>query len=145
MRVVGWRAGVFHDRSWMGGVFLPVQPVCSRKRPHGRTLKAMVLGIPTGLHRLGQCATHTDRSGGPNGEVIHIRVRSRLLPCTWQATQPQMRKFTFLRFVGGSLDHKRRFKPTLLLLLLFFANSSLARDPLFLGWYKTPPSRPSLV
>ena len=41
-------------------------------------------------------------AGGPNGEVVHIRVRSRLLPCTWQATQPQMRKFTFLRFVGGS-------------------------------------------
>jgi len=94
------------EAGW-GGVFLPVQPVCSRKRPRGRILKAMVLGIPTGLHRLGQCAAHTDPGPGgggarPNGEVVHIRVRSRLLPCTWQATQPQMRKFSFLGFVGGS-------------------------------------------
>ena len=134
------------EAGW-GGVFLPVQPVCSRKRPRGRILKAMVLGIPTGLHRLGQCAAHTDP--GPGGGRCASQRRSR--PHQGQVKAPSLHlagdstpneEILISRVCGREfLDHKRRFKPTLLLFyfIFFFANKFLTRDPLFPRMVQTPP------
>lgn len=52
--------------------------------------------------RPGRSQPATPGLGPLQGTTVHIGVRSRALPCAWQATQPQMRKFTFLGFVGGS-------------------------------------------
>lgn len=115
------------EAGW-GGVFLPVQPVCSRKRPHGRTLKAMVLGIPAGLHRLGQCATHTDRSGGSQRRS-HPHQGQVKAPSLHLAGDSTPNEEIHISPVCGRefLDHKRRFKPTLLLLLLFFCKQILSQ------------------
>ena len=100
---------------WRGGGFPPAHPVWGRS-PLGcssrGTRRVQEPRAPPGLCCPRQPAT--PGLGLRQGTTVHIGVRSRVLPCAWQATQPQMRKFTFLGFVGGSFLAHQRFKPTLI-------------------------------
>lgn len=122
------------EAGW-GGVFLPVQPVYSRKRPHGRTLKATVLGIPAVWVSVPLTRT---RAGGGSQRRSHPHQGQVKPPSLHLAGDSTPNEEIHISWVCGRefLDHKRRFKPTL---LFSFANKFLARDPLFSWMLQTPP------
>lgn len=114
-----------------GRAFLPVQPIgkgdpatvaSHHPRLYSRSgaQEAGVQGSTVWVHL---------RLTWPGGTTVHIGVRSRVLPRAWQATQPQMRKFTFRGFVAGSFCITGRDLKQLLF-LIFFANEFLGENAL---------------
>ena len=130
-----------HDRSWMGRGL----SACAASLQQKETPQQDPQSHGAGNTRLAP----------PSGPVCHSHGRGREGGSQWRSHPHQGQvKPPSLHLAGDStpneeihisrvcgrefLDHKRRFKPTLLF-SFFFANKFLARDPLFPWMLQTPP------
>ena len=133
-----------HDRSWMGRGL----PACAASLQQKETPWQDPQSHGAGnTHRAppsgSVCRSHGPGAGGGGASQRRSRphqgqVKPPSLHLAGDSTPNE--EILISRVCGREfLDHKRRFKPTLLLFYFFFANKFLARDPLFPRMVQTPP------